>query len=99
MARRTTHGSDGLRQAILETARSIIEESGLPGLSAREIAVRIGYSPGTLYNIFRNLGSFRRLCAAQPAHVEHAFFASDLAGKRRSARDACAHHRHREAAG
>lgn len=55
MARRSTQGADDLRQLILTTAKNIIEEKGLPGLSAREIAGRIGYSPGTLYNVFRNL--------------------------------------------
>jgi AcrR family transcriptional regulator len=55
MARRSSQGADDLRQLILTTAKSIIEQNGLPGLSAREIASRIGYSPGTLYNVFRNL--------------------------------------------
>jgi AcrR family transcriptional regulator len=33
----------------------LIQESGLGGMSAREIARRINYSPGTLYNAFENL--------------------------------------------
>ena len=33
----------------------MIDENGLSGLSAREIARRIGYSPGTLYNVFSDL--------------------------------------------
>ena len=36
-------------------ATELIERDGLAGLSAREIARRIGYSPGTLYNVFENL--------------------------------------------
>jgi AcrR family transcriptional regulator len=40
---------------ILDAAQEIIEAQGLAGLSAREIARRIGYSPGTIYNIFTNL--------------------------------------------
>ena len=32
-----------------------ISEGGLASLSAREVARRIGYSPGTLYNVFENL--------------------------------------------
>ena len=35
--------------------RTIIDAHGLAGLSAREIARRIGYSPGTIYNMFTNL--------------------------------------------
>lgn len=55
MARRSAHSPEELRQRILEAAQGIIERDGLVGLSAREIARAIGYSPGTLYNIFENL--------------------------------------------
>lgn len=55
MARRSAHTPDELRQKILEASQTIIERDGLVGLSAREIARAIGYSPGTLYNIFENL--------------------------------------------
>ena len=44
---------------ILSAARDIIERDGLPALSAREIARRIGYSAGTLYNIFSHLDDVR----------------------------------------
>lgn len=40
---------------ILHAAQEIIEKEGLSGLSARAIARRIDYSPGTLYNMFENL--------------------------------------------
>jgi AcrR family transcriptional regulator len=40
---------------ILEAAEAIVSEAGLGQLSAREIARRIGYSPGTIYNMFDNL--------------------------------------------
>src|SRR5690606_2108965 len=33
----------------------IIAQEGLKGVSAREIARRVGYSPGTLYNLFESL--------------------------------------------
>jgi AcrR family transcriptional regulator len=39
----------------MEAAYAIIETHGLAGLSAREIARRISYSPGTIYNMFDNL--------------------------------------------
>ncbi|MGE0697516.1 MAG: TetR/AcrR family transcriptional regulator [Hyphomicrobiaceae bacterium] len=55
MGRRSTHTPEQLRQLILDAAQSIIETNGLAGLSAREIARRIGYSPGTIYNMFQNL--------------------------------------------
>ncbi|MGQ0457140.1 MAG: TetR/AcrR family transcriptional regulator [Hyphomicrobium sp.] len=55
MGRRSLHTPEQLRNLILDAARTIIETQGLPKLSAREIARLIGYSPGTLYNIFENL--------------------------------------------
>jgi AcrR family transcriptional regulator len=55
MGRRSVHTADQLRDVILEASRAIIAEHGLQALSAREIARRIEYSPGTLYNIFENL--------------------------------------------
>ncbi|MFN0218523.1 MAG: TetR/AcrR family transcriptional regulator [Hyphomicrobium sp.] len=55
MGRRSLHTPEELRRLILDATRSLIETQGLPGLSAREIARLIGYSPGTLYNIFENL--------------------------------------------
>jgi AcrR family transcriptional regulator len=55
MGRRSTHTPEQLRQLILDAAQTIIETNGLAGLSAREIARRIGYSPGTIYNMFQNL--------------------------------------------
>ncbi len=55
MGRRSSHTPEQLRELILEAAYAIIETHGLAGLSAREIARRIGYSPGTIYNMFANL--------------------------------------------
>ena len=55
MGRRSTHTPEQLRQLILDAAEQIIQTNGLAGLSAREIARRIAYSPGTIYNMFQNL--------------------------------------------
>jgi AcrR family transcriptional regulator len=55
MGRRSSHTSDELRHLILGAAEDLIAEGGLSNLSAREIAKRIGYSPGTIYNVFENL--------------------------------------------
>lgn len=55
MGRRSIHTPDELRELIIQAATDIVEQDGLSGLSAREIAKRINYSPGTLYNVFENL--------------------------------------------
>lgn len=55
MGRRSSHKPDELRALILSSTRGIIEQDGLVGLSAREIARKIDYSAGTLYNVFENL--------------------------------------------
>jgi AcrR family transcriptional regulator len=55
MGRRSTHTPEQLRALIISAAREIIAANGLSGVSAREIARKIGYSPGTLYNLFEGL--------------------------------------------
>lgn len=55
MGRRSEHSADSLRLLILEASEKIISTNGLSGLSAREVARSVGYSPGTIYNIFENL--------------------------------------------
>jgi AcrR family transcriptional regulator len=55
MGRRSSHTPEELRELILEASTDLIKEGGLAALSAREVAKRIGYSPGTLYNVFENL--------------------------------------------
>ncbi|HEX2842483.1 TetR/AcrR family transcriptional regulator [Hyphomicrobium sp.] len=55
MGRRSLHTAEELRELIIGASTELIQESGLSGLSAREIARRINYSPGTLYNSFENL--------------------------------------------
>lgn len=55
MGRRSEHTPEGLRLLIIEASEGIVATHGLAGLSAREIARAVGYSPGTIYNMFENL--------------------------------------------
>ncbi len=55
MARRSDHTRDELYDLALEAAREIAGEEGLRGLTARRVGRLIGYSAGTLYNLFENL--------------------------------------------
>lgn len=55
MGRRSTHTPDELRELIVSAGTRLVLDQGLAGLSAREIARKIDYSPGTIYNVFRDL--------------------------------------------
>lgn len=54
MARRADHTREELYDLALVAAQKIVEKKGLEGLTARRVAKRIGYSTGTLYNVFDN---------------------------------------------
>lgn len=45
---------EDLRERIVEAARDIVGEEGLDALSMRALAVRIGYSPATIYLHFKD---------------------------------------------
>ena len=55
MARRNDHSREQLYDMALDAARQVVGEDGFRALTARNVAEAIGYSPGTLYNIFSNL--------------------------------------------
>jgi len=55
MARRSDHSREELYDLAVDAARRIVEKNGLRALTARDVADAIGYSPGTLYNLFENL--------------------------------------------
>jgi AcrR family transcriptional regulator len=55
MGRRSEHSRDQIADMALEAASRLVQEHGLSGLSARRIAAEIGYTPGTLYLVFKNL--------------------------------------------
>lgn len=54
MARRSDHTRAELKQLALESAREIVREEGVSALSTRKLAKEIGYTSGTLYQIFKN---------------------------------------------
>ncbi len=55
MARRSDHTRVELHAMILDAAREIVERDGFAGLTIRRIGEAIGYSSGTLYNLFNDL--------------------------------------------
>jgi AcrR family transcriptional regulator len=55
MGRRSEHSEEQIRDMALAAAERLVTEQGLAGLSTRSIAKEIGYTSGTLYQVFRNL--------------------------------------------
>lgn len=55
MGRRSSHTPEQLRELILEVSTRLISDGGMGSFSAREVAKQVGYSPGTIYNVFHNL--------------------------------------------
>lgn len=61
MGRRSDHTRSELRELMLEVGHRQLAEVGLARFSARDVAKQVGYSVGTLYNVF---GSYDELMLA-----------------------------------
>lgn len=61
MGRRSDHSRAELREIIIAEGHRQMDEVGFARFSAREVASRIGYSIGTIYNVF---GSYDGLITA-----------------------------------
>ncbi|MDB5477910.1 MAG: TetR family transcriptional regulator [Alphaproteobacteria bacterium] len=58
MARRSDHTRDELKELAIAAGCALIVEKGFAQFSARGVAGRIGYTVGTLYNVFGSLDEF-----------------------------------------
>lgn len=54
MARRSDHSRSEIATLAIDSANRMISEDGVDAASIRKIASDIGYSPGTLYNVFED---------------------------------------------
>lgn len=72
MGRRSDHTRSELRELMLEAGHRQLAEVGLAGFSARDVAKQVGYSVGTLYNVF---GSYDELMLALNARTLAAWVA------------------------
>lgn len=61
MGRRSDHSRAELETLILREGHALMAEVGFARFSAREVAKRVGYSIGTIHNVF---GSYDRLVLA-----------------------------------
>lgn len=55
MARRSDHTREELKELALKSAEELLNEKSANELSTRQIAAKMGYTVGTLYQIFKNL--------------------------------------------
>ena len=55
MARRSEHSRPELEELMLKEARRIVGDHGFEGLTARKLAESVGYTPGTIYNVFHSM--------------------------------------------
>ena len=59
MGRRSDHSRDEIREMALTAAQDILERDGPEAVTSRAIAQAIGYTAGTLYNIFSDLDDLK----------------------------------------
>ena len=55
MARRSDHSREELLEMTLNAAQELAEQGGLRSVTARGVARKIGYTIGTIYNLFDDL--------------------------------------------
>lgn len=70
MARRTDHTRAELTELAITCGRAIVIRDGPAALTARRVAKAMGYTPGTLYNVFENIDA---LAAAINIGSMHSF--------------------------
>lgn len=73
MGRRSDHAPDELRRLALDAARDIVKKDGLRGLKTRAIAARIGYTVGTLYQMFKSVDHLIEEMNVETMNEMHAF--------------------------
>lgn len=56
MARRSDHSLEEIKNMVLEAARCIVIEKGYAALKVRKVALEIGYTVGSIYMVFTNMG-------------------------------------------
>lgn len=74
MPRRKDHTREELKAMALKAGAEILKTQGVTALSARQIARNIGYTVGTLYNVFENFNDILFHLNAQTMQHMHQVF-------------------------
>lgn len=85
MARRSDNTREEIKKMSVQAGLEILAESGLGGLSARKIADRIGYTVGTLYNVFDDIEDIVLYINAETVQEMHEKLAT-IASRKKNAR-------------
>jgi AcrR family transcriptional regulator len=56
MAKRSQHSQEQIKDMVFKAAETIVTEDGFAALKVREIAMEIGYTVGSIYMVFDNMG-------------------------------------------
>jgi AcrR family transcriptional regulator len=72
MSRRARHSSNDLRELFIDSTTGLITEHGISAVSARTIARKIGYTAGSLYNVFQDLDDLLLLTEGRQLERMHA---------------------------
>lgn len=56
MARRSEHTQEQIREMVLKAAETIVIDEGVNALTVRKVAMEIGYTVGSIYMVFENMG-------------------------------------------
>ncbi|HKR91272.1 TetR/AcrR family transcriptional regulator [Novosphingobium sp.] len=88
MGRRSDHSRDELRELLLEAGHKHLSEVGFARFSAREVAKRIGYSIGTVYNVFGSYDALMLALNGRTLDIWLAFLERRLEGREAGRLDA-----------
>lgn len=81
MSRRARHNSNDLRELFIDSTTGLISEHGISAVSARTIARQIGYTAGSLYNVFQDLDDLLLLTEGRQLERLHAELKEAIQGK------------------
>jgi AcrR family transcriptional regulator len=56
MARRSEHSLEEIKTMVLDAAEAIVISEGFAALKVRKVALEIGYTVGSIYMVFTNMG-------------------------------------------
>ncbi len=79
MARRKDHTPEELRELIVQAAGTLVAMRGRDALTARNLAAKIGYAPGTIYNLYQDMDAVLLAVQGRTLAAMQDYFAHQVA--------------------